>query len=38
MDCHVRLTVGDTFMGSGWFRFGPDFVECESYGPSIGRL
>ena len=38
MDCHVRLTVGDQFMGSGWFRFGPDFVECESYGPSIGRL
>lgn len=38
MDCHVRLTVGDKFMGSGWFRFGPDFVECESYGPSIGRL
>ncbi|WP_397401258.1 hypothetical protein [Phenylobacterium sp.] len=38
MDCHVRLTVGDRFMGSGWFRFGPGFVECESYGPSIGRL
>lgn len=38
MDCHVRLTVGDRFMGSGWFRFGPDFVECESYGPAIGRL
>lgn len=38
MDCHVRLTVGDAFMGSGWFRFGPDFIECESYGPSIGRI
>ncbi len=38
MDCHVRLTVGDTFMGSGWFRFTPEFVECESYGPAIGRL
>ncbi len=38
MDCHVRLTVGDAFMGSGWFRFGPDFVECESYGPTIGRV
>jgi hypothetical protein len=38
MDCSVRLTVGDVFMGSGWFRFTPEFVECESYGPSIGRL
>jgi len=38
MDCHVRLTVGDQFMGSGWFRMGADFIECESYGPSIGRV
>jgi hypothetical protein len=38
MDCFVRLTVGDCFMGSGWFRIGADFVECESDGPSIGRL
>jgi hypothetical protein len=38
MDCHVRLTVGDAFMGSGWVRFGPDFIECESYGPTIGRV
>lgn len=38
MDCHVRLTVDDRFMGSGWFRFTPDGVECESYGPAIGRL
>jgi hypothetical protein len=38
MDCHVRLTVGDTFMGSGWFRFGDGFIECESYGPNIGRV
>lgn len=38
MDCHVRLTVGDAFMGTGWFRFGPDFIECESFGPKIGRL
>ncbi|WP_201722743.1 hypothetical protein [Caulobacter sp. BP25] len=38
MDCHVRLTVGDRFMGSGWFRFGDGFIECESYGPSIGRV
>ena len=38
MDCHVRLTVGDAFMGSGWFRFTDREIECESYGPSIGRV
>lgn len=38
MDCFVRLTIGDEFMGSGWFRIGEDEIECESYGPSIGRL
>lgn len=38
MDLHVRLTVGDAFMGSGWLRFDGKTVECESYGPSIGRL
>jgi hypothetical protein len=42
-DCHVRLTVGDAFMGSGWFRFvlddaGVGTIECESYGPDIGRI
>ncbi|MDO9487567.1 MAG: hypothetical protein Q7J32_04265 [Sphingomonadaceae bacterium] len=38
IDLHVRLTVGDAFMGSGWLRHGDGFVECESHGPSIGRL
>ncbi|WP_298199431.1 hypothetical protein [Novosphingobium sp.] len=38
MDCFVRLTVGDRFMGSGLFIIGADTVECESYGPSIGRI
>ena len=38
MDCFVRLVVGDKFMGSGWFRITEDTVECESYGPSIGRI
>ena len=37
MDMMVRLTVGDIFMGSGWFRFDGTHVECESYGPEIGR-
>jgi hypothetical protein len=38
MDLHVRLTVGDAFKGSGWLRFDGTTIECESYGPSIGRL
>lgn len=38
MDLFVRLTVGDAFMGSGWLRFDGESIECESYGPSIGRL
>lgn len=38
MDCHVRLTVGDRFFGSGWFRFEDGFVECESYSPALGRV
>jgi hypothetical protein len=37
-DCLLRLTVDDRFMGAGFFRFGTDFIECESYGPSIGRV
>jgi hypothetical protein len=37
-DCFVRLTVGDRFMGSGWFRFGPDFAECESWTAIEGRV
>lgn len=42
---HVHLTVGDAFMGSGWFSLTHNAlgdeggtIECESYGPSIGRL
>ena len=38
MDLHVRLTVGDMFMGSGWMRFDGETIQCESFGPSIGRL
>lgn len=37
-DCFVRLTVGERFMGSGWFRMTPEAIECESYGPAIGRV
>ena len=38
MDCTVRLVIDDKFNGSGWFRFSTTVIECESYGPSIGRL
>jgi hypothetical protein len=37
-DLHVHLTVGDQFMGTGWLHHGDGTVECESFGPSIGRL
>ncbi len=38
LDCFVRLTVGGRFMGAGLFRMTADEIECESYGPAIGRL
>jgi hypothetical protein len=38
MDLFVRLTVGDAFMGAGLLMLRDGKVECESYGPSIGRI
>jgi hypothetical protein len=38
MDCFVRIAVNDRFMGTGWFRFGPDFAECETYTSLDGRV
>lgn len=40
MDCHVRLSLDDAYLGSGWVRFDHDagIAECESHGPSIGRV
>lgn len=41
-DCLIRLTVGDRFLGAGLVIFthaaSGTVAECESYGPSIGRL
>jgi hypothetical protein len=37
-DCFVRLTVDDKFMGTGWFRFGDDYAECETYTAPDGRV
>jgi len=38
IDCSVRLSVGDRFEGSGWFRFGQGHVECELYNRKDGRI
>lgn len=37
-DCSVRLTVGNRFEGSGWFRFAKNFVECETVNHRDGRI
>lgn len=37
-DCFVRITVGDRFVGSGWFRFTPDEAECETWTAAEGRI
>jgi len=38
LDVLVRLTVGERFMGAGFFRMGAGAIDCESYGPAIGRV
>jgi hypothetical protein len=37
---HVHLVLGDAFLGSGWMRHdeAAGRIECESFGPGIGRL
>ncbi len=37
-DCFVRLSVGDRFTGSGWFRFAPGMAECETWTAAEGRV
>jgi len=38
MDCFVRITVGDRFMGSGWFKFQHGHTECETFTATEGRI
>lgn len=38
IDCSVRLSVGDQFEGSGWFRITPTYAECEMINRSDGRI
>ncbi|MDJ0928597.1 MAG: hypothetical protein QNJ73_13245 [Gammaproteobacteria bacterium] len=37
-DAFVRITVGDAFHGSGWFRFDDGFAECETLTAPDGRM
>lgn len=37
-DCFVRLSVGDRFVGSSWFRFSDGLAECEGYTVAEGRF
>jgi hypothetical protein len=37
-DCFVRITVGDRFMGTGWFRFHTTYAECETFTALEGRV
>ena len=37
-DCFVRIGVNDKFMGTGWFRFHPQYAECETFTALEGRV
>jgi hypothetical protein len=37
-DCHVRLSVGDRFEGSGWMYFTEEKACCETFSASDGRI
>lgn len=38
IDCSVRISVGDKYEGSGWMRFTPNYVECETHNQRDGRM
>lgn len=38
LDCHVRLTVGDKFEGTGWMRLTDTLAELETYNVRDGRI
>ncbi|MCZ8133385.1 MAG: hypothetical protein O9284_19150 [Steroidobacteraceae bacterium] len=37
-DCAVRISVGDRFVGSSWFRFDGTQLECEAHTVLEGRV
>ncbi len=38
LDCFVRLTIHDQFVGSAWFRFDEFGAECEAFTAAEGRM
>ena len=38
LDCFVRLSIRDRFVGSSWFRFDEQGGECEGYTVGEGRV
>ena len=38
LDCFVRISVGDKFMGTGWFNFDGNKAECEAQTSLEGRV
>ena len=38
LDCFVRLTIGDAFVGSSWFHFDDRGAECEGHTVNEGRI
>ena len=38
LDCFVRLTIHDRFVGSSWFRFDEQGGECEGFTVNEGRF
>lgn len=38
IDAFVRISVGDEFRGSGWYRFANGVAECETVTTTEGRL
>ena len=37
-DCHVRISVGDRFEGSGWMYFTEEKACCETWSATDGRI
>ena len=38
LDCFIRLTKKQEFVGSGWFRFTDRTIECETFMADAGRI
>jgi hypothetical protein len=38
LDASVRLSIGDEFIGSGWYWFGDVSAECEAFSVENGRV